>query len=126
MRLFSKNHFPFHKQKAKKVFVRINSKTQIYTQIRRVHAYIKWRIWLYYEQFQSFKALKFLHPLGEKKRAQKHPLDPFVYRIFGPFREINFTDSGIFLIVEQFLSDVFLSFIKLLFNEKPAVIGCRF
>lgn len=38
---------------------------------------------------------KFLHPLGEKKRAQKHPLNPFVYRIFGPFREINFTDSGI-------------------------------
>ena len=38
---------------------------------------------------------KFLHPLGEKKRAQKHPLNPFVYKVFGLFREINFTDSGI-------------------------------
>ena len=71
MKLFSKNCFPFHKQKAKKVFVRINSKTQIYTQIRRVHAYIKWRTWLYYEQFRPFKALKFLHPLGEIKNSLK-------------------------------------------------------
>lgn len=37
------------------------------SQIRRVHAYIKWRIWLYYEQFRPFKSLKFLHPLGEIK-----------------------------------------------------------
>ena len=41
------------------------------TQIRRVHAYIKWRIWLYYEQFRPFKALKLFHPLGEIKKQLK-------------------------------------------------------
>jgi len=39
------------------------------TQIRRVHAYIKWRIWLYYEQFRPFKVLKLFHPLGEIKKT---------------------------------------------------------
>ena len=43
----------------------------VFTQIRSVHTYIKWRIWLYYEQFRPFKALKFLHPLGEIKNSLK-------------------------------------------------------